>query len=571
MSTCTPACSGQHCGQISEQINNNCKQQGWPQNHCVLICNPITGECCNCTCSCLAYGTPVGIPDDQTKQIQEFKIGDLVTAYNPDGTSAYYKVEFSDGTSPSSVQPEMAYVTYADEAGAETTIIVTLDHTFLRPDGRLIRASMLVPGMTLARTQGGEATIRDYRIKGYTGGVWNIATSLGRPDSMDGHLIDTQGLLSGDYALQLFYGDFVATGQALTAEETPEVTSQRHNEAMAVAGVSTQRESITVTEFMAGARGAVEVLASGGRHGGGGVFLHHDDAIELTVPVAAAIHGFLTDAQAAEVSAKLLRPTERTANAMTQTQWLSTLFHGFYEEVNIIIDAPNHGANAYSFFLGEQKYLLIQGGLIRAEPLSWQGLALVLAYCVNRFYGGAPYGIDGMTCKPQADYGIVGVLNNVYYPLYPNVVFDAVNQVKALFEQIGDKADNPVQGCHETTLDCRVQTYYAAMQYLDLPSCAGGPTVDLLEVVAAHGENDGSVIVEFNEAVNITSAQQPENYSFDPDAPVTSAGVMTGDTRVRLEGDFASRTDYTVTVSGVTTLVGYPLDPDKDSASFDMP
>jgi len=71
----TPMCPAEHCSKTSTAINDTCKANDWPVNHLVLVCNPVTGECCNCTCSCLAYGTPVAIPSG-TKAIQTFALGD---------------------------------------------------------------------------------------------------------------------------------------------------------------------------------------------------------------------------------------------------------------------------------------------------------------------------------------------------------------------------------------------------------------------------------------------------------------------------------------------------------------
>ncbi len=569
MSNGTPMCSSAHCSGVSKQINDTCKKNSWPLNHLVLVCNPVTGECCNCTCSCLAYNTPVLIPNSQQKLIQDFKIGDLVIAFNPDGTSAPHPVEFSNGTGPTSVQPEMVHMEYGMPDGTVRTIIVTLDHTFLRPDGRLIRASMVRPGFDLKLADGSTTSVSGYEVKGYTGGVWNIATSTGEPTSLDGHLLDTHGILSGDYAVQLYYSELSGTGLATDASETPEVTTSGYDAAAGPGGLPAAQPSpptLPVVDFLATHTGPTNRLTPGGR-----LFLHHDHSFVLEVPVQPAIQGYLTEAQAAEVSANLQPTTERTVAAMTETRWLATLFNAFYPDITIIIDAPNRSANAYSFHLGAESYILLQGGLIRARPLGWQGIALILAYSVGRFAGGPPLGPGGLTCKPEADYSVIGVLNKVFYPLYPNMIFEAYNQIQALFADISDKLDNPAPGCHETTLDCRIETYSAAMQYLDLPACAGGPPPNFLDVISAEGSLDGTATVLFSDFVNVTTAQDAANYSLVPAVTVTDATVTPEGTKVKLTGNFVSQTQYEVTVSNVLSIIGEPLNPAQNSAQFTMP
>lgn len=568
----TPRCTGEHCSKVSAVINEACKERGWGINKSVPVCNPFTGECCMCSCSCLAFNTPVLVSAGQYKNVQDFLIGDPVMAFNPDGTSASTEVGFSNGTSPASVQPEMAYLTYQVD-GESRTIVVTLDHTFLRADQKLIRASMLRPGMELVLATGGNTVIDNYEVKGYTGGVWNISTSTEPPTSLDGHLIDTSGVLSGDYTVQLYYLDFVSLARAVDHQEEPEVTTREYAARAGAQGLPSGQASPPskpLADFLAGANGPTNRLVGDGQ--GGGVVLHHDHAFVLDVPANVGTQGFLTTAQALE-AAEYLRPeTQRTASEMSTMIWLVTLFGAFYKDITFVIDAPNNAANAYSLLLGQQKYILIQGGLIRARPLDWQGLALILAYSTSRFDGGEPRGTDGLTCKPRADYSSISTLSSVFYPLYTKMIFDAYNQIKEFFAGLQDTTDNPVGGCHETTLECRMETYAAAMQYLSLPECAGGPKPDLLEVTGAEGSTDGSVAVSFNDFVQVSSAQNPINYAFDPAANVSKAKVDSQDGhKVNLTGDFVSGTEYKVTVSNVQSIIGDALDPEKNSATFTMP
>jgi hypothetical protein len=452
-------CTASHCGSVSTPINNTCKKNGWPVNHLVLVCDPVTGDCCNCTCSCLAYGTPVAIPSG-TKAIQTIALGDQVLAADTNFQWTPMPVEFSDGTGPDSVQPQMVFVTYGQP---EQTIIVTLDHTFLQAGGKLIRANMLIVGDSLLGPGGEEVKILNIQVKNYVGGVWNIATSHEQPTSLNGHLINTQGVISGDYAVQLFYDDLSKQGFTVAARKDT-VGTDAHR---AAAGLA-PRLSLPEKPLS-----AILQTRSAQHWPNPKIHIHLDHSFVVAAPTTH--QGYLTTAQATEVRDKIPHRTfAESARVIEFTRWAFTLFSGFYPDVNFILDWPNANANVFSVVLDEQKNVLIQGGLLRAMPINWESITVLLAYSVNRFREDPPDGADGLLCKPQCDYDVIPVLMNVFYPLYPNVVFNAVNQMEALFKDIPTKHDAPSGQCHATTLECRIQTYRNSMSMLELPECAGG-------------------------------------------------------------------------------------------------
>ena len=459
MANDTPMCSAAHCSGVSTGINNTCKKNGWPVNHLVLVCDPVTGDCCNCTCSCLAYGTPVAIPSG-TKAIQTIALGDPVLAADTNFQWKPMPVEFSDGTGPNSVQPQMVYVTYGQP---EQTIIVTLDHTFLQSGGKLIRANMLIVGDSLLDSTGNPVQIARIEVKNYVGGVWNIATTHGEPTSLDGHLINTQGVISGDYAVQLFYEELSKRGFTVAARKDT-VGTDAHRAAAGLAPRSRLPEKPL---------SAVLQAKSAAHWSHPNVHIHLDHSFVVAAP--SANQGYLTTTQATEARDKVPHRTfAESARIVEYTRWAFTLFSGFYPDVNFILDWPNANANVFALILDGQKNVLVQGGLLRAMPISWESITLLMAYSVNRFREESPSGADGLLCKPQCDYDTIPVLMNVFYPLYPNVIFNAVKQIEALFKDIPTKADTPSGQCHPTTLECRIETYRNSMSMFSLPECAGG-------------------------------------------------------------------------------------------------
>ena len=450
-------CSATHCSGVSQKINETCKKNNWQIGHLVMICDPNTGDCCNCTCSCAAYGTPVATPDGD-KAIQTIAMGSQVLAANTAFEWTATDVNFSDGTGPDGQQPEMLYISY----GADNkVIIVTLDHTFLIPDGTLIRANRLMPGDALVAADGSQVPISDVKTGAYSGGVWNIATAIGQPTSLDGHLINTGGVISGDYAVQLFYDDLGFGSKA--------------NAARPVHGSDEYRAAVGLplrVELPEKPLQDVLAMAAANTTSPASYLLHTDHAYTIGIPVR-GIEGYLTIAQAAEVRDMVPVRSMQNNEMIAYAEWLFQLFQPFYPKIRFILDWPNANANAYSFALDEEQiYVLVQGGLLRTQPLSWQGMALILSYCVARYLPGNPRSLQGELCKVQSDESTGAVLRNVFFPLYPNVAFDAIKQIEALFNTLSSKQDSPVAHCTPVDLGCRIDIYKATLGLEPMPICA---------------------------------------------------------------------------------------------------
>jgi hypothetical protein len=113
-------------------------------------------------------------------------------------------VVFSSGTSIASQQPDTVLVVYGNDA-----ILVTSDHLFLVRDENdgmtLLRADRLTTEDHLVSPQGESVPIRSVHLGTYYAGFHNIvATSTDPPgEDLEGHLLNTQDVISGDFLLQL--------------------------------------------------------------------------------------------------------------------------------------------------------------------------------------------------------------------------------------------------------------------------------------------------------------------------------------------------------------------------------
>jgi len=194
-------CSSAHCSGADVEINEICKSLGWPVNHPVLTRDP-EGPCI-CSCSCLAFGTPIQISTTDYKAIEQIQLNENVLAAGKDLKWESKKVVFSQGTTGVSRQKYTVLLTYN-----RTALAVTSDHIFLLADNTLIAADRLTTGHKLVSPEGEPISIKSVHIGDYTSGFHHIATSKSlEDDNLTGHLLNTNGVVSGDYALQLFYRD----------------------------------------------------------------------------------------------------------------------------------------------------------------------------------------------------------------------------------------------------------------------------------------------------------------------------------------------------------------------------
>ena len=83
-------------------------------------------------------------------------------------------------------------------------MIVTTDQPFLMRDGKLKKLSRLIPHSDeLVRADGTTVPIQSITLDWFSEDIKDIATSAGSTQSLDGHLILANGIVIGDYALQL--------------------------------------------------------------------------------------------------------------------------------------------------------------------------------------------------------------------------------------------------------------------------------------------------------------------------------------------------------------------------------
>jgi hypothetical protein len=149
--------------------------------------------------TCTAYGTKIATPDGD-KSMETFQTGDPVLVADNNLNWSTGKVVFSAGTGAGSSQPAMVYIHF----GEKGSLIVSPDQLFRIPNGKYKRAARLVPGTdSLVAKDGSPAAICQVAIGHYTGGVHHISNDAEFAGTPDGHLLLAEGVVIGDFTLQI--------------------------------------------------------------------------------------------------------------------------------------------------------------------------------------------------------------------------------------------------------------------------------------------------------------------------------------------------------------------------------
>ncbi len=550
---------------------------------------------CWCCCSCFAFGTPIATPAGM-KAIEDFAKGDEVLVATEMAISegqvqltwSPKTVAFSSGTGPDSSQASMVYIRYGENSG----IVVTPDHVFLMPNGKLKRADRLVPDQDqLVLAEGGTTPIHEVRTGAYKGGIHHISTDLSFDGKIEGHLVNANNIVCADYLLQIHLGQMgedvvVENHSALPKIGTPEYAARHtHLTHMANAAVSATNplEDIVIKEFKP----------------------HKSQ--EKAIPDNAKL--FITPEQEADIIAnpKAEKQLLTETIGISAVSYLTKLYNAFYPDVRFHLEWEDIHINAYAYHDGlfNDKIVYISGGLVRIVCLNMEAMALILAQQIGYFYG-TPEGAgdlrrnniptrqslckrirqalnstlskrkspDGLATRGEADYyGVLAVTRKAFFAdNWFDVVMKGLSQLQTFFGYITEDNQKGEDGNPDNpSIDCRIQTMQVAISGGSLPPCAGGVVPHQLQVVSATvaQDNPAQITVTFNKAVDKKAAEDTAHYNLRPDSTIESAQLNEDDPKqVILRAILENDTDYVLTVSRITTTDGSTLDPSKTTAKF---
>lgn len=518
-------------------------------------------ETCYCCCSCFAAYTPVGVPGGMRK-IGDIAIGDQVLAAAKQGTSWAWtpqQVQFSSG-SPADFRSGAGNLMLYIEYGDAKWLVATSNQLFLvMASGKLKRADQLIPGVDqLVSGEGAGVAIARIHSGNFQGGVHHIATAVVSYEdftgSIDNHLINANGIISGDYLLQIFQ-DTDKMKPNMADPKAPSVGTPAYKSKNA--GVHVQPYVAAVSPAMAGA--AVRALD----------FAPYGDS-QTHIPDDAA--SLFTRTQEAQLIGPSVRPFSDTTNKDMVTYY-AELYAAFYPEVRFYLDWESLRPNVFAFEEFGQKTVVIGGELLRLGPLYDGAMAVVLAFGVGSLLGGPPTDSEtGYTSAGQALYFGMGVVMRTALRGGTNWMNTAVAGQGQLNQVITPLVSNPQAGSESDrpSLQCLMDVMNAVISGMELPACAGGPTEGGLKVdSASYDAQAQQATVTYNEAVSAYSATNPRNYSVTPGpVAITAATVDPNDPACVILTVALAPGDYTVAASNVRASDGSTLDPNTSSATF---
>lgn len=451
-------CSQAHCSQADPEIYQVCVQNGLPAGYPVLT-KDANGPC-TCSCSCLAFGTPIQVDSATFEAVEAIKVGDYVLSAGKDLTWQKQKVEFSQGTTGASRQKYTVLVVYLDKM-----IAVTSDHVFLMADGTLKTADRLSSGDNLTNPSGKPVVITSVLVGEYSAGFHHIATKKALPDSnLNGHLLNTNGVISGDYIVQIS----LRSGELRESlspghDQLPVVGSPEYIEKYGDNCLHPPQES---DEIRLGSNNVPDSEPEREN-----VFISASQT-RLVVPPDAC--RFISDEEA-EQKKKEPKRSWNDPMAREWTDYLITHHKTFFPNVTYHFDWADNSVNAYAWIHNGARHVAILGGIVRHLSLELEGIGLVLAHELSHHYGGEPTFPGGLTCEGHSDYHAVRtIMRKVWFGEYYITVTDkAIAQMAGFFGVPNDPTPpSGSAGCSHPPGACRIATYHAAVSLAGGPSCA---------------------------------------------------------------------------------------------------
>lgn len=549
-------CDYNRCLRIQQQIDSACHARSWEPGSPYILDNP-DGTVCYCCCSCFFQDTPIAVAENAFKLVQDIKTTDTVLAAYQVGTALEWRETVVDfvtnvGDDPGETNSAfMVTLAYDDGIGGTTYLIVTEDHLFLLPSGELIPASAVNANDQLTRPDGSPVPITAVLSGMKTGGVYQLATGE-TWEGVDGHLLNSNGVVSADFALQAGY---------ISGQLDPSLLVGDLDSRLRVG--SEEYEATLMTSDAKRLVGDPTQWPAGFK-------------ITLRKPlynVPADAKRFILDSQANEIlnNVKAKRRPYDSNFGIEMAEYLFTIFKGFYPKPLYVYDWNNQLPNAYTWNATGTDYIMLTGGLLRQYAMNRDGLAMVICHCLASLYGRNPDGSLGISCVGLADYdGLTGYFGNIYrdqsFVVNKNSALAQYGQFFG-YAKPGGSGDK----CTDPGLQCRIDTIKAAAGLAPLPDCADPQRTGFNVVSAFSKKGNGTVKVTFSKPVNVNTGGTSANYSLRPFVDVTKAKVQEGDQKVVvLDAVIKEGVEYTLQVRNVTSNLNRKLDPARDTVKFKL-
>ncbi|NEQ34882.1 MAG: hypothetical protein F6K40_00575 [Okeania sp. SIO3I5] len=542
-------CSDKYCKKVSYALKSHCDHDNIPLDTPIFGLDTYENRYCYCCCWCFADDTPIEATPGKFVLIQDINDGDTILAAGTDLKWEPTKVKVRSGAMNRSIIPNLYLVKYRYEQEPEPRkIIVTADHLFMMNTSKTLKAVQhIIPGDKLTTKDGNPAEVLFVVIGEHETAVQSIEME-GEFDgtNLDGHLLNSNGIVTGDYATQIYYERRKLSDNAIYSFGKPDEEVYEVGEPKYVA----QFSSRALDEFL----GDEKAWPKG--------FMPKRKAV-VNVPRNAA--SFLTPAQAKDIRDNAVFNSLTNFSPKLEILRLFKTNSAFHPHTICFLDWYNDEPNAYAWNQHGQKFILIAGGLARVGGMYVEGFSLILSVMQAR--------LEGAKFVGEADYnGINEEMRTTWGQenLYMTIVEAGIEQIRHLFQNISNEnaAGDPQGILNNPSIQCRLETYKNGRSLLPIPDCAKVPP-DYLEVLRATGSvNHNQVTVFFDEPVEASTATIVGNYEISDNVKVTGAQVSTADNKqviLAVTGLQAGH-NYVLTVTNLRSNSGGALDNLKNAA-----
>jgi len=307
----------------------------------------------------------------------------------------------------------------------------------------------------------------------YKGGVHHIATDKEFTGDLNGHLLLSEGVVSGDFNLQIHAAQLKEHHFVDDHDNLPQIGTSKYEEL---------NQNIVYDNCMTLKSTDETNIASIPKPA---KFYVHGQHIS-SVPATAA--KYITSAQGSDVNAKAekLGPSE-VGIINARVNYLIKLFQGFYPDITFYHDIGRLESNAYAFENYGKQIVVLPGGLTRIKNLGVEGLAIILGHLVVRLQQRPPLDNDGYTSVGMADYYSSGVLDVVFFPvLNPDIFGSGLSQIEqAIFSNINPEHDKYEGDPYQPSIETRIDSMTAGNSTHYPPRGIGGPVLGGLQLTGA--------------------------------------------------------------------------------------
>jgi hypothetical protein len=429
-------------------------KNGW------LIERPIYADSpagsCFWICPFISTGTPVQVNENSSARIEAIRTGETILMAGKSLDWEAKNVVYNDGSSKISKYLSVILVTYSN-----TALAVSADHIFRLHNGSLITAERLSPQHQLTSANGEAVTIRSVHVGEYAAGFRHIEIQrvLQNPDWSQCFLL-TNGIVSGDYSLQLFFRDGILGKDLVDGfNELPVIGSGKY----------IKMHGDNCLRAPEGDTGFIKIMDKMPKTLIGNVFVPAIYTFEEVPPDAAS---FISEADQLELFDTSLRPLS-DPNPEEWVRKLKAEYEAIYSPgIDFECELHNPNVNARAWMDAKGMHVLVWGGLIRYGKINYEGIALVMGHETGHLVGRTG---RQLACEGESDYiGVKEVMLNVFATRHYAVTTEGIRQIAKFFTVPNSPTIPTVKpaNCRHPDSKCRIATYYEALSLRPKPSCA---------------------------------------------------------------------------------------------------